>query len=89
MLSKLYSDGAIVTWKCQVDSSVAPGWLRRPHPMHWVGALYALGTSPSEAFRPYDLLQDFDGVVYLRRVTADELPRDRPLIPARRRSPGG
>ena len=87
VLSLLHQDGAIVSWACQVDSSATPGWLRRLHPMHWVGALYAPGTAPSEAFRPYDLLRDFDGVVYLRRVTADELPGDRPLIPARRRAP--
>jgi len=55
--------------------------------MHWVGTLFAPGTPPSDAVRPYDLLRDFDGVVYLRRVTADELPGDRPLIPARRRAP--
>jgi hypothetical protein len=52
-----------------------------------VGGLFTPGTPPREAFRPFDLLRDFDGVVYLRRVTADELPLDRPLIPARRRAP--
>lgn len=87
VLSQLHPDGAIVTWNCQVDSLSTPQWLRKPRAMHWVGGLYAPGTAPSDAFRPYDLLRDFDGVVYLRRVTADELPMDRPPIPARRRTP--
>ena len=87
VLSKLHPDGAVVAWKCQPDSASTPGWLRQSHAMHWVGALFTPGTAPSQAFRPYDLLRDFDGVVYLRRVTADELPLDRPLIPARRRAP--
>lgn len=85
VLAKLHPDGAIVSWKCPQDSTVAPGWLRPLRPMHWVGGLFAPGSPPSEAFRPYDLLRDFDGVVYLRRVSADELPLNRPLVPARRR----
>ena len=87
VLAKLYPDGAIVSWKCPQDSTAVPGWLGRLQTMHWVGGLFTPGSPPSEAFRPYDLLRDFDGVVYLRRVTADELPLDRPLIPARRRAP--
>jgi hypothetical protein len=30
-------------------------------------------------------LQDFDGIVFLPRVTAEDIPTDRPLIPARKR----
>ena len=52
--------------------------------MHWVGALFRPGTDPSTAFRSFRLLNDFDGVVFIPKVTADELPTDRPLIPARR-----
>jgi erythromycin esterase len=85
VLAAVNSGGSIVTWPCAVDSSAAPGWLRMPHPMHWVGGLYAPGTAPSDAFRPYSLLRDFDGVVYVGKVTADEMPTDRPLVPARKR----
>lgn len=85
VLAAVNSAGSIVTWPCAVDSSAAPGWLRTPHPMHWVGGLFAPGTAPSDAFRPYRLLHDFDGVVYVGKVTADEMPTDRPLVPARKR----
>jgi erythromycin esterase len=85
VLSKLHPDGAIVTWACGVDSLSTPTWLQSPHLMHWVGGLYTPGSPPSDALRPNDLLRDFDGVVYLRRVTADEMPLDRPRIPSRRR----
>jgi erythromycin esterase len=87
VLAKLHPDGAIVSWACPVDSLATPHWLRQQHAMHWVGGVYAPDTPPSDAFRPYDLLRDFDGVVYFRRVTADEAPRDRPRVPARPRAP--
>jgi erythromycin esterase len=87
VLGKLHPEGAIVSWACPVDSLSTPQWLGQQRAMHWVGGLYAPDTPPSDAFRPYDLLRDFDGVVYFRRVTADEAPRDRPLIPARPRAP--
>jgi erythromycin esterase len=77
------TDGALVTWQCQVKSS--PDWFNIPHRMHWIGGLYKPGTNPTEAFRPFMLLSDFDGVAYLPAVTADELPNDRPLVPARKR----
>jgi erythromycin esterase len=79
------SAGSIVTWPCSVDSASAPGWLRVQHPMHWVGGLYAPATSPTDAFRAYAVLRDFDGVIYLGTVTAEEMPTDRPLVPARKR----
>ena len=68
VLAAVNPAGSIVTWSCSVDSSSAPGWLRAPHLMHWVGGLYAPGTSPSDAFRPYSpFFADFDGVC-LRRA---------------------
>jgi hypothetical protein len=53
--------------------------------MHWIGGLYTPGSLSSAAFRNFDLLRDFDGVVYLPRVTAEDIPTERPLIPARKR----
>ena len=85
VLSAVNPSGSVVAWPCAVDSSGVPGWLRVPHPMHWVGGLFAPGTSPTDAFRPYNILKDFDGIIYLGQVTAEEMPTDRPLIPARKR----
>ena len=85
VLAALNPAGSIVAWPCAAESSAAPGWLRAPHQMHWVGGLYTPGTFPSDAFRPYMLLRDFDGIVYVGTVTSDEMPSDRPLIPARKR----
>ncbi|MFL5485524.1 MAG: erythromycin esterase family protein [Gemmatimonadaceae bacterium] len=84
ILSRINGGAAIVAWPCHVTLAI-PSWLTRPHPMHWVGGLFAPGSAPSDAFRSFDLLKDFDGVFYLPRVTADEMPADRPLIPARKR----
>ena len=72
----------LAAWACS-ERETAPDWLRRPQRMHWVGGLYTPGTDPSEAFRPFRLVDDFDGVVFFPRVTADEAPRDRPLVPGR------
>ena len=90
VLSGLHSDGALAAWTCgtppgSVNIESVPEWLRKAHLMHWVGGLYAPGTAPSAAFRSFDLLRDFDGVIFLPRVTGDEMPTDRPLIPARKR----
>lgn len=77
--------GALATWSCDASTSRIPAWLARPQRMHWIGALFRPGTDPSEAFRPFRLVHDFDGIVFIPVVTADEMPSDRPLIPARRR----
>jgi erythromycin esterase len=85
VLAPLSPAGAIAAWACGAEGGGAPAWLRSPRAMHWVGALFTPGTPPSEAFRPFQLLRDFDGVAYLAHVTADELPRDLPRVPPRRR----
>ena len=90
VLAELNSGSTLVTWPCvtarsSIDIASIPEWLRKAHLMHWVGALYTPGSPNSSAFRSFDLLNDFDGAVFLRRVTADEIPNDRPLIPARKR----
>jgi hypothetical protein len=68
-------------WAC--DQRDAPAWLRSPQRMHWVGALFTPGTPPSQAYRPFDLISAFNGILYIPRVTADVIYNDRPLIPAR------
>ena len=78
-------NGVLAVWPCDTKAADAPPWLQKAQPMHWVGGLYTPGNLPSKAFREYELLRDFDGIVYLPRVTAEEVPPDRPLIPARRR----
>jgi len=89
VLKELSADSALVTWPCvpartSVDIAAIPEWLKKPHLMHWVGALYTPGSISSSAFRPFDLLNDFDGAVFLRRVSAEKIT-DQPLIPARKR----
>lgn len=90
VLRESHSEGTLATWNCVKPATAInirdlPEWLRTAHPMRWVGGLYAPGSVVSAAFRNFDLLQDFDGVIYLPRVTAEEIPGDRPLIPARKR----
>ncbi|HKR07662.1 MAG TPA: erythromycin esterase family protein [Gemmatimonadaceae bacterium] len=85
VLGAIRKEATIAAWPCSVDSTSVPNWLTGPHPMHWVGALFTPGSPPTDAFRPFDLVRAFDGVVYFARVTADEMPQDRPLIPARKR----
>jgi erythromycin esterase len=85
MLSLLRSDSALATWPCSVETTSLPEWLTQPHFMHWVGALYTPGSVSSASLQSLNLMRNFDGVVFLRRVTADEIPTDRPLIPARKR----
>jgi erythromycin esterase-like protein len=80
------ADGPVVAaWPCGVDAASVPEWLRAAHPMHWVGALWTPGSVASAATRPFDLLHDFDGVVYTPRVTADEILAGRPHVPSRQR----
>jgi len=78
-------NGVLVAWPCDTKPADAPGWLQKAQVMHWVGGLYTPGSAPTAAFRAYELLRDFDGIVYLPRVTAEEVPPDRPVIPARHR----
>jgi erythromycin esterase-like protein len=85
VLAPIASSTTVVTWPCGVDVATAPEWLRTPHPMHWVGALWAPDSVPSAALRNFDLLHDFDGLVYFPRVTAEEMPTDRPRIAPRAR----
>jgi erythromycin esterase len=85
VLSKVGPGTSLSVWSCGVSPTSVPSWLTRAHPMHWVGGLFDPASAPSTAFRRFDLAKDFDGVYYLPRVTADEVPTDRPLVPARKR----
>jgi hypothetical protein len=84
VFSHIGRGGAVAAWGCDTSNASAPAWLQSPQKMHWVGALYAPGTLPSEAFRSYSFLKDFDSLAYIPEVTADDLPATRPVIPARR-----
>ena len=71
--------------KVDLDGSL-PGWLRQPRSMHMIGGLYPLSAPPPSAnFRTYSLIGDFDGLVYIRRVKAEDITLDRPLVPGRKR----
>jgi erythromycin esterase len=85
LLSQLRPGGSLIAWNCRLEQSETPDWFHIPHRMHWVGGLYTPGKNSMEAFAPFALLSDFDGIVYLPSVTADEVPTDRPQVPARTR----
>lgn len=95
VLRELRSDGTLAGWACapapmgKTTIRDVPEWLGSAHPMHWIGGLYKPdGTIyAATAFRSFNLLQDFDGIIYLPRVTAEDIPADRPLIPPRKREP--
>jgi hypothetical protein len=76
---------ALAMWGCLGDATPVPSWLGRPQQMRWVGGLWLPGSNPAEANRPTQLVRDYDGLVYIPRVTADEAPANRPVIPPRRR----
>ncbi|HZO20627.1 MAG TPA: erythromycin esterase family protein [Gemmatimonadaceae bacterium] len=77
VMAQLFGGAALATWQCNMDHQQAPGWLRPPRPLHWVGGVFDPSGPPSSAFQPFELLRDFDGMFYLPRVTADEMPDHR------------
>ena len=85
VLSKMRTGASIAAWPCRVDSAALPTWLSQEHAMHWAGGLLSPGSSPSDSFRSFDLLKDFDAVYFIPHVSADEMPTDRPIIPGRKR----
>jgi len=86
VISRVASTNSLSMWGCLDDAAPVPSWLRRPQQMHFVGGLWRPGSNPSEANRPTQLLRDYDGLLYFPRVTPDEMPTDRPVIPARTRN---
>ena len=85
VVSSIATTPLLTVWDCDGSRADLPAWLQAPKPMHWVGGLYSPDTLASSAFRPFDLLADFDGLLYFPRVTAEDIPADRPHIPARKR----
>jgi hypothetical protein len=68
-------------WGCIDDRAAVPPWLVRPQQMRWVGALWLRGSDPAQASRPTRLPDEYDGLLYLPRVTAEDIVRDRPSVP--------
>lgn len=85
VMGSVYAAGAVATWACDPRPGDVPPWLQHAQPLHWVGGVFERGSLPSEAFRSFKLVDDFDGIFYLPKVTADQIFSDRPVIPARRR----
>lgn len=55
----------------------------RPHPMHWIGGVWAADSVASAAFRRFNLLRNFDGAARAwRRVTPARGRRRRGASPA-------
>jgi erythromycin esterase len=85
VMSSVARTTALAMWGCVDDVAPMPSWLRRPHQMRWVGVDWSPGSNPAAAYSRTLLVRDYDGLVYIPRVTADEAPADRPVIPARTR----
>jgi len=85
VMRRVASRTALSAWGCIGDSVPVPSWLGRPQQMHWVGGVWLPGRDPAQANRPTQLLRDYDALVYIPRVTADEAPADRLVIPTRGR----
>jgi len=85
VLAKVRTGSTLASWPCDTRAQAIPAWLEKAQQMHWVGGLYKPGSPASSAFRSFSLLHDFDAIVFLPHVSADEIPKDRPLIPARKR----
>lgn len=92
MLKNVHRDGSLTTWQCIQRSSASqdlsePEWLRKLHPMHWIGGVYdpTSVVTTSSAYRPFDILRDFDGIAFLPKVTAEDIPRQLPAVPRRTR----
>ena len=84
MLARVRTGGSLALWRSGLADAEVPPWFQVARRIHWVGGLYRPDTSPSEAFQPYVLMRDFDGVAYVPRALAEDvLPQ--PRIPARRR----
>jgi len=77
VMGQLLGGPAFATWDCATNPEQAPGWLRAPQVMHWVGGVFDPAGPRSSAFQPFELLRDFDGMFYLPTVTAEEMPDDR------------
>ncbi|MGD9560831.1 MAG: erythromycin esterase family protein [Pyrinomonadaceae bacterium] len=86
VLKNLNTGALLATWLCANDGAnlSEPQWLKTPRLMHWVGGLYDAGSPASSAYRSFDLIRDFDGLVYFPRVKAEEVTKN-PIIPARKR----
>ncbi|HET7552494.1 MAG TPA: erythromycin esterase family protein [Gemmatimonadaceae bacterium] len=85
VMGSVYGAGAVAAWACDPRPRDVPPWLQRAQSLHWVGGIFEPGSLSSEAFRPFKLVDDFDGIFYLPKVTADQIFSDRPVVPARSR----
>jgi erythromycin esterase len=86
MLARVRTGGSLALWRPNLKDTDVPLWFRVPRRMHWVGGLYKPDTNPAEAFQPYMLMSDFDGVAYVPRAAAEDVIAQ-PRIPARKREP--
>jgi erythromycin esterase len=72
-------------WRGAQRPKNAASFLTDPQLMHWIGGLFTPGSPPSTQYRPFRLTTDFDGIVYIPRVSAEDMLSSRPLVPARKR----
>lgn len=89
VMKYLHPEGSLAIWPCILSPTAGnslsePEWLKTPRLMHWVGGVYNLASVSSTAYRSFDLIRDFDGIIYFPHVKAEELAKN-PIIPARKR----
>ncbi|HJQ99669.1 MAG TPA: erythromycin esterase family protein [Candidatus Polarisedimenticolaceae bacterium] len=85
-LALVRTGGSLALWRPDLAEAEIPLWFQVPRRMHWVGGLYRPDSNPSDAFQPYMVVSDFDGVAYVPRVAAEDVIAQ-PRIPARARAP--
>ena len=84
MFARLGTGGSLALWRPDLAEQQVPLWFQVPRRMHWVGGLYGPETDPSQAFQPYRVIRDFDGIAYVPTATAEDAIAQ-PHIPARTR----
>ncbi|HVG24865.1 MAG TPA: erythromycin esterase family protein [Thermoanaerobaculia bacterium] len=64
---------AIVDLRADAPPPVA-SWLAEPRRMHWIGALWSDANTGAQAFQPFVLTRDFDGVLFVENTSAAVVP---------------
>ena len=84
MLSPLSEGPVLSIWPCgKEERESVPPWLLAPRPMRWIGGIWSSEYASSAQYRAFDLLDNFDGILFLPRVTAEEIPADLEAVPPR------
>lgn len=72
-------------WPCRKDPDRVPEWLRAERPLRSVGGLWSPDAPASISYAPAGVTAAFDAIAYFPRVTAEDIPVKRPIIPLRQK----